>query len=124
MPPDDQVSYLRAYGNPIKAADEYLAYTFTVLNPDPTFWDAFKANFRDAIRKRLGHDIRFSDEDLRYLIWKAKRRVQAGDSLEEMLKKRKSDALIDKQFISDKRILKDYDFEEEYGIKKRGRKRK
>ena len=124
MPPDDQVSYLREYGNPIKAADEYLAYTFTVLNPDPTFWDAFKANFRDIIRKRLGHDIRFSDEDLRYLIWKAKRRVQAGESLEEMLKKRESRALIDNQFISDKRILKDYDFEEEYGLKKRGKKRK
>lgn len=124
MPPDDQVSYLREYGSQIKAADEYLAHTFSTLNPDPTFWDTFKANFRDAIRKRLGHDIRFSDEDLRYLIWKAKNRVQAGDSLEEMLKKRESDALIDSRFINDKRVLKNYDFEEEYGIKKRGRKRK
>ncbi len=114
MPSKDQVTYLRRYGSQAKAADEYLADVFTILNPDPTFWDAFKANFRDAIRKRLGHDIRFSDADLRYLIWKSKNRVQAGDSFENMMEKSRKASWLERIFVPDKEELRKL-YSGEYG---------
>ena len=102
MPSNEQTNYLRMYGSQELAAEEYLAEVLTVLHPDPTFWDAAKANIRDAIRKRLGHDIRFSDADLRYLLWKSKNRVQAGDDLESMMKKGRKNSLLQNLFFPDK----------------------
>ena len=102
MPSDEQTNYLRMYGSQELAAEEYLAEVLTVLHPDPTFWDAAKANIRDAIRKRLGHDIRFSDADLRYLLWKSKNRVQVGDDLESMMKKGRKNSLLQNLFFPDK----------------------
>lgn len=102
MPAHEQENYLQMYGSQELAAEEYLAEVLTVLHPDPTFWDAAKANIRDAIRKCLGHDIRFSDADLRYLFWKAKNRVQVDDDLESMMKKGRKNRLLQNLFFPDK----------------------
>ncbi len=101
MPAKEQSNYLRMYGKQELAAEEYLAEVLTVVHPDPTFWDTAKANIRDAVRKRLGHDIRFSDTDLRYMLWKAKNRVQEDDNLENMIKKGKKNNLLKKFILPD-----------------------
>lgn len=52
----------------------------------PSFWEKIKASLK-AFFRSLGIDLKISDNDIRYMLWKSKNRIMKGDTLDEALKK-------------------------------------
>lgn len=69
MPESERAEWLNKYdGDGQLAAEEYVA-RFAEGYENPTMWEKIKAIIRDLLRD-LGIDLRLSDNDLKYVLWK------------------------------------------------------
>ncbi len=73
-----QADYLARYGDRIIAAEEYMS-EIAEKNQDPTIWERIKNVIRDAFRA-LGIDLRISNADMRYMIWRSKNRLKNANT--------------------------------------------
>lgn len=85
MPNADQEAYYQKYGSKSEAGEEYAAEQAETMT-EPTTWQKIVAYVREAFRK-IGINLRISDKDIAYLLWKSKNRMQDGDSVFEAAEK-------------------------------------
>ena len=83
---------LRSYnGNVRTATEEYLARIAERGVSEPLVWDKIKSSIKEVFRN-MGINLVMSDEDIAYLFWKSKNRLNKGDSFKTMLDKAAKDA--------------------------------
>lgn len=88
MPDDIRDEYLNRYKqDKYLAAEEYVAsFAETYDNHNPSAWEKLKSIIADFFR-RIGVNLKLSDADLKYVLWKAKNRLKDGDVSLETAKK-------------------------------------
>lgn len=69
-----------------KATEEYLASIAEKGIKDPGTWNKIKSSIKEFFRS-LGMDLRMTDEDIAYMLWRSKNRLQKGDNLVDIAKK-------------------------------------
>ena len=67
-------------GNVAIAMDEYLAEQ-AERNETPSWWQRVVSAVRDMLR-RLGIDVELSDNDVKYLLWRSRKRLEARNGFE------------------------------------------
>lgn len=83
---DERAEWLKRYGGDEQlAAEEYIA-RFAEGYKNPTMWEKVKAIVKDFFRT-LGIDLKLSNNDLKYILWKAKNRLKEGDRMLESIEK-------------------------------------
>lgn len=86
MPENERELWVKKYnGNEQLAAEEYVA-RFAEGYENPGVWEKIKAIFRELFRD-LGIDLKLSDNDLKYILWKAKNKLKEGDGMLEIAEK-------------------------------------
>lgn len=71
MPENERSKWVKKYhGNEQLAEEEYVA-RFAKGYENPNVWEKIKAAIRDLLRD-LGIDLKLGDNDLKYILWKAK----------------------------------------------------
>lgn len=81
----------KQYGHPLIAADEYLA-SLAEENVEPNVLKRILAQVRNWLREVLGMDIKLSDNDLRYLLWRSKHNLQNKQNIFERAETAAKDA--------------------------------
>lgn len=80
MPEAERKKWVDRYnGNERLAAEEYVA-RFAEGYENPSMWEKIKAIFRDLLRG-LGIDLKLSDNDLKYILWKGVRSMQQDGTM-------------------------------------------
>lgn len=80
MPEAERKKWVDRYnGNEQLAAEEYVA-RFAEGYENPSMWEKIKAIFRDLLRD-LGIDLKLSDNDLKYTLWKGVRSMQQDGTM-------------------------------------------
>lgn len=74
LPRSVQADYFARYNDRVTAAEEYLS-ELTKYDIHPTLWQRIKGIIRDALRN-IGIDVRMSDADMKYMLWRSKNRLQ------------------------------------------------
>lgn len=83
---DERSRLLKEYnGNEQLAAEEYVA-RFAEGYENPTMWEKVKALVKEFFRE-MGIDLKLSDNDLKYILWKAKNRLKEGEGMLETIEK-------------------------------------
>lgn len=83
---DERSRLLKEYnGNEQLAAEEYVA-RFAEDYENPTMWEKVKALVKEFFRE-MGIDLKLSDNDLKYILWKAKNRLKEGERMLETIEK-------------------------------------
>ena len=78
---------LSRYGGDFRiATEEYLASVAENGVSEPSIWQKIKSAIRGFFRS-LGIDLRMRDEDIAYMLWKSKNRLEKGDSLVTVIHK-------------------------------------
>ena len=78
---------LSRYGGDFRiATEEYLASVAENGVSEPSIWQKIKSAIRGFFRS-LGIDLRMRDEDIAYMLWKSKNRLEKGDSLVTIIHK-------------------------------------
>lgn len=78
---------LSRYGGDFRiATEEYLASVAENGVFEPSIWQKIKSAIRGFFRS-LGIDLRMRDEDIAYMLWKSKNRLEKGDSLVTIIHK-------------------------------------
>lgn len=78
LPEGKRVKLLEKYeGNGQLAAEEYVA-GFAEEYSDPSGWEKVKAIVKEFLRDLTGIDLKLSDNDLKYILWKAKNGLKEG----------------------------------------------
>ncbi len=72
---------IRYNGNKQLAAEEYVA-RFAEGYENPSMWEKIKAIFRDLLRD-LGIDLKIKDNDLKYILWKAKKTLRRENTIQK-----------------------------------------
>ena len=86
------VEALSSYnGNVRIATEEYLARIAERGIPEPSIWGKIKSAIKEVFRN-MGINLVMTDEDIAYLLWKSKNRLNKGDSFKTMLDKAAKDA--------------------------------
>ena len=91
LPEDVRCKVTRAglsrYGGDFRiATEEYLASVAENGVSEPSIWQKIKSAIRGFFRS-LGIDLRMRDEDIAYMLWKSKNRLEKGDSLVTIIHK-------------------------------------
>ena len=80
MPEGEREAWVKKYnGNEQLAAEEYVA-RFAEGYENPGMWEKIKAVIRDLLRD-LGIDLRLSDNDLKYTLWRGVRSMRQDGTL-------------------------------------------
>lgn len=82
LDPATKAKKQKQYGHPLIAADEYLA-SLAEENVEPNVLKRILAQVRNWLREVLGMDIKLSDNDLRYLLWRSKNNLQSKQGIFE-----------------------------------------
>lgn len=82
LDPATKAKKQKQYGHPLIAADEYLA-SLAEENVEPNVLKRILAQVRSWLREVLGMDIKLSDNDLRYLLWRSKHNLQNKQNIFE-----------------------------------------
>ena len=78
---------LSRYGGDFRiATEEYLASVAENGVSEPSIWQKIKSAIRGFFRS-LGIDLRMRDEDIGFMLWKSKNRLEKGDSLVTIIHK-------------------------------------
>lgn len=101
MPQQARDWYLRKYGSRREAAEEYLNSMIEGNISNPNLWEKTRVISRQFIRNHTGADLPLSDNELRYLLWKARNRITQEDSIEEMFRKNIRDSQMKKSEFPD-----------------------
>lgn len=83
-------AYSEYRGNVRVATEEYLA-RIAEKDIQPTVWEKVKSAIRDFFRS-LGIDLRMTDADIKYLLWKSKNRLKRDGSMLEIVENVARDA--------------------------------
>lgn len=95
MPEGSQADYLAKYGDKATAAEEYCA-NIAEKDIEPTTWEKIKSIIKDAFRS-IGIDLRITDADIEYMLWRSKNRLKsAATTLETVKDSVESDAMKEK----------------------------
>lgn len=73
-----------------EAADEYMA-NLSESEVKPSFWKRIKAWIKNLFHK-LGINLRMTDDDIQYMLWKSRNRLMEGDDLETTIRKTAADS--------------------------------
>lgn len=73
-----------------EAADEYMA-NLSESEVKPSFWKRIKAWIKNLFHK-LGINLRMTDDDIQYMLWKSRNRLMEGDNLEATIRKTAADS--------------------------------
>lgn len=79
-------AHLRFGGDTRVSTEEYLASFAENGVPEPSIWNKVKSAVRSFFRS-LGIDLRMRDEDIAYMLWKSRNRLEKGDSLVTVIHK-------------------------------------
>ncbi|WP_320973830.1 JAB domain-containing protein, partial [Dysgonomonas capnocytophagoides] len=83
---DERAQLLKEYnGNEQLAAEEYIA-RFAEGYENSTMWEKVKAIVKEFFRE-VGIDLKLSDNDLKYILWKGKNRLKEGEGILEIIEK-------------------------------------
>ena len=93
-----------ANGNKQLAAEEYVS-SFAEGYTDPMTWEKVKAIVKDFFRK-MGIDLKLSDNDLKYILWKGKNRLKEGDSAMTTMNKVVRDDVVWRNIQGEKEVEK------------------
>lgn len=91
LDPATKAKKQKQYGHPLIAADEYLA-SLAEENVEPNVLKRILAQVRNWLREVLGMDIKLSDNDLRYLLWRSKHNLQSKQNIFERAETTAKDA--------------------------------
>ena len=91
LDPATKAKKQKQYGHPLIAADEYLA-SLAEENVEPNVLKRISAQVRNWLREVLGMDIKLSDNDLRYLLWRSKHNLQNKQNIFERAETAAKDA--------------------------------
>lgn len=91
LDPATKAKKQKQYGHPLIAADEYLA-SLAEENVEPNVLKRILAQVRNWLREVLGMDIKLSDNDLRYLLWRSKHNLQSKQNIFERAETAAKDA--------------------------------
>lgn len=91
LDPATKAKKQKQYGHPLIAADEYLA-SLAEENVEPNVLKQILAQVRNWLREVLGMDIKLSDNDLRYLLWRSKHNLQNKQNIFERAETAAKDA--------------------------------
>ena len=91
LDPATKAQKQKQYGHPLIAADEYLA-SLAEENVEPNVLKRILAQVRNWLREVLGMDIKLSDNDLRYLLWRSKHNLQSKQNIFERAETTAKDA--------------------------------
>lgn len=91
LDPATKAKKQKQYGHPLIAADEYLA-SLAEENVEPNVLKRISAQVRNWLREVLGMDIKLSDNDLRYLLWRSKHNLQNKQNIFERAETTAKDA--------------------------------
>lgn len=92
LPDNTRTELMRKYGDPLIAGDEYMA-SIAENGIDVSLWDKIKGFVRNAFLK-IGANLKISDNDIRYLLWKSKNRLLNNDNSLHLVNKVAADAEI------------------------------
>ena len=91
LDPATKAKKQKQYGHPLIAADEYLA-SLAEENVEPNVLKRILAQVRSWLREVLGMDIKLSDNDLRYLLWRSKHNLKNKQNIFERAETAAKDA--------------------------------
>ena len=91
LDPATKAQKQKQYGHPLIAADEYLA-SLAEENVEPNVLKRILAQVRSWLREVLGMDIKLSDNDLRYLLWRSKHNLKNKQNIFERAETAAKDA--------------------------------
>ena len=105
MPEAERKKWVEKYGgNEQLAAEEYVAQ-FAEGYENPTMWEKIVAIVRELLRE-LGIDLKLSDADLKYTLWRGVRRMQEGSYSGEFTQSERSLFREGEKAISDGSVKK------------------
>ena len=106
---DERAQLVKEYnGNEQLAAEEYVA-RFAEGYENPAMWEKVKAIVKEFFRG-IGIDLKLNDNDLKYILWKAKNRLKEGDRMLETIEKTARNREIERKLWG--RDIKEDSFEE------------
>ena len=109
MPKEAQDSYTKNNQSKQKAAEEYLSDIAEKGVDNPGLWNGIRSYTREIMRDRFGKDYDFNDNELQYILWKARNRITNKDSMKEMRDKNKREQQILKSMFPTQYPPKDDD---------------
>lgn len=83
MSEGDREAYLKRYKNNREVAAQEFVAGFAERYSDPAVWERIKGFVRDCLR-RMGVNLKLSDGDLMYLLWRGVRQIREGDGALEV----------------------------------------
>ncbi|WP_102408715.1 hypothetical protein [Parabacteroides bouchesdurhonensis] len=89
LPQETQESLMDEYGDRQIAAEEYCAHMAETMS-DPGIIQKICSIIKDAFRS-MGVDLKMSDGDIMYMLWKSKNRLKESDTAFDVMKKTKTD---------------------------------
>ena len=96
--------YLEKYeGNRQLAAEEYMA-SFAEKYRTPSMWGKVRAIVRNVLRG-VGINLKLSDADLKYVLWKARNGLKEGDRVETAAEKSVADKKVRDRLFSGGNVL-------------------
>lgn len=90
----DRQKYGKKARNNQEAAAEYAASFAEAGINSPSAWHKVKAFVRAFLRDKFGFNIKISDNDLKYILWKAQNRFKKSDTTVDMINKSYNDLKI------------------------------
>lgn len=92
---ETQDSLLDDFGDKAVAAEEYCAHMAETMS-DPGIIQKICSAIKDTLRK-IGVDLKMTDGDIMYMLWKSKNRLEDGDTAMESMSKISHDQNVKKQ---------------------------
>lgn len=117
IPDKERTKLMESFGDEQLAAEEYVA-SFAEGYDNPTAWEKIKAIVKEFL-KNLGIDLKLSDNDLKYILWKAKNGLKDDDIVIDSVKKIVKDRKVQETLF--RRLPKEMERSEKFITKKRSR---
>lgn len=95
LPQEVQEGLMNEYGDRQVAAEEYCAEMAETMS-DPGIIQKICSAIKDAFRK-VGINLKMSDGDIMYMLWRSKNRLEKGDTAFDVMRKVKTDAKVKEQ---------------------------
>lgn len=95
LPQEVQSGLMDSYGDRVVAAEEYCAEMAETM-ADPGIIQKICSAIKEALRK-IGVNLKISDGDIMYMLWKSKNRLENSDTAFDIMRKAKTDAMVKEQ---------------------------
>lgn len=92
LPQETQESLMDDFGDKAIAAEEYCAHMAETMS-DPGIIQKICSAIKEALRK-IGIDLKMTDGDIMYMLWKSKNRLMESDTAFDVMEKTKADNVV------------------------------